>query len=298
MLWSVPCFTSILSLLVLLTIPLQAQQASCTFKTFVLNPANLESPREQTSGVNDFRTVVGTAAYPFNKPNITAFTHYADGTVKYWRPSGSQISGFSARNNLGNTVGGYLDSSKIWHALFFHSSTVTQIVHPKAANHSTGLVGINKWNTILGGYLDSNGTEHMFKRYSNGSFASIPNFPGARQTSPAGINDSGVIVGTYNLPSDGKDISHGFIYHNGRWATLDYRKNITNTEIAGISDAGIVIGNHYGVGFMYENGVFKDIAGPNGENVTVRGISASGIITGDMWIPSSGSHGFTAKCQS
>ncbi len=208
----------------LLAIPVQAQKASCTFKTFVLNPANLNSPRENAFGVNDNGTVVGSADYPFNKPNITAFVHYADGTIKYWRPSGAPISGFSARNNAGNTVGGYVDSSKIPHAVFFHDSTVTQIVHPKAANHSTGVVGINKWNTILGSYSDANGNTHVFKRYSNGTFVNIPNFPGASRTIPSAINDNGAIVGFYAINAEGPDISHGFIYHNGNWGKAELQE--------------------------------------------------------------------------
>ncbi len=192
--WSTRSFTFCLSLSLLLAIPVQAQKASCTFKTFVLNPANLNSPRENAFGVNDNGTVVGSADYPFNKPNITAFVHYADGTIKYWRPSGAPISGFSARNNAGNT------------------------------NHSTGVVGINKWNTILGSYSDANGNTHDFKRYSNGTFVNIPNFPGASRTIPSAINDNGAIVGFYAINAEGPDISHGFIYHNGNWGKAELQE--------------------------------------------------------------------------
>ena len=296
MLWSARSVIVGLGLCPLLAITLQAQKAACTFKTFVLNPADLNSPREYVGGANDNSSVVGMAAYPFDKPNIIAFAHHADDTIRYWRPSGSRVSEFSARNNLGNTVGGYADSSGIFHAVYLHGSTVTEIIHPKAANHSTDLVGINKYNTILGKYSDSNGHGHVFKRYSNGSFVSIPNFPGATSTSPSDINDNAVIVGNYNLPTDGKDIAHGFIYHNGTWATLNYRNKTTATYVAGISGAGTIVGDEYANGFLYKNGVFKDIVGPNGEQVTVRGISPGGIISGDMWISASGSHGFTAKC--
>ncbi len=77
---------------------------------------------------------------------------------------------------------------------------------------------------------------------------------------------------------------------------LNYRNKTTNTEVTGISDSGVIVGDHYGSGFLYKNGVFKDIIGPNGLGVIARGISAGGIITGDMWI-NGGSHGFTAICQ-
>jgi hypothetical protein len=70
----------------------------------------------------------------------------------------------------------------------------------------------------------------------------------------------------------------------------------TNTEVVGISNNGVIVGDHYGNAFLYANGVFKDIVGPNGEGTTLRNISANGIITGDMWA-NSGAHGFTATCQ-
>jgi len=54
---------------------------------------------------------------------------------------------------------------------------------------------------------------------------------------------------------------------------------------------------YYGNAFLYSNGVFKDIVGPNGEGITVRNISAGGIITGDMWSLTAEPHGFTATCQ-
>jgi uncharacterized membrane protein len=278
-------------------IHLQAQQASCTFKTWVLNPADLNNPREQASGVNDNRTVVGVASYTFNKPNFWGFVHYSSGKITYWRPANAKYSSFAGRNNFGNTVGNYTDTLGIRHAAYLHGSTTTLIVHPKAAHHSTWLAGINNLNTLLGGYIDSNGVSHLFKRRSNGTFLSVPNFPGAKGTGEAGFNDNGVIVGTYNLATDPKDYSHGFIYRNGSFATLNYRGKQTNTELAGIDNNGVIVGNNWGNGFLYKNGVFKDIVGPNGALVTARGISANGIITGDMWISGSGSHGFTATCQ-
>ena len=281
-------------------VQLQAQKASCTnWNIWLLNPANSNNPRETASGVNDNRTVVGAADYPVNKPNFWGFVHYLNGKVTYWHPANAKYSAFGTRNNWGNTVGGYVDTLGIPHAAYLHGSTTTLIVHPKAAHHSTGLVAINNLNTLLGVYRDSNGNSHIFKRRSNATFLAVPNFPGAKQTSPNGFNDNGVVVGTYLNPGDCCGTSHGYIYRNGTFATLNYRgvKN-TNTEMIGIDNHGVIVGNHYGNGFLYKNGGFKDIVGPHGEPVVARGISANNsIVTGDMWINSSGSHGFTVTCQ-
>jgi len=277
---------------------LQAQKATCAnWKTFALNPSNLSNPTEESEGVNDNHTVVGTAFYNFNKPNFKGFVHYANGKITYWRPLNAKYSWLSDRNILGNTVGGYVDFSKNAHAIYLHGSTTTEIVHPTATHHSTALVGINNLNTILGIYGDAKG-QHIFKRRSDGSFLAVPNFPGAVSTDPTAFNDNGVVVGIYMNPGDCCGIDHGFIYRNGSFTPLNYRKMVnSNTELTGISNNSVIVGDHFGNAFLYSDGVFKDIVGPNGEQVTVRNISAGGIITGDTSVGGKGPYGFTATCQ-
>src|SRR5438045_4509078 len=161
---------------------LQAQNATCTnWKTFVLNPADLNDPSEESDGVNDNHTVVGRAFYNFNKPNFKGFVHYSTGKITYWRPSNAKYSWLSDRNILGNTVGGYVDMSGILHAAYLHGGTTNLIVHPKATHHSTNLVGINNLNTLLGTYDDANGT-YSFKGVSDGSFIAFHNLPHAAHT--------------------------------------------------------------------------------------------------------------------
>lgn len=276
----------------------QAQQATCTnWKTFALNPSNLSNPSEQSNGVNDNHTVVGTAFYTFNKPNFKGFVHLSNGTITYWKPANANRSWLSDRNILGNTVGGYVDTSGIQHAAYLHGGTTTLIANPNATHHSTAVVGINNLNTLLGTYSDANG-QHIFKRRSDGSFLAVPNFPGATQTNPTAFNDNGVVVGNYTNPGDCCGTSHGFIYRNGSFAPLNYRKMVnSNTELMGISNNSVIVGDHFGNAFLYTNGVFKDIVGPQGQQVTVRNISAGGIITGDTSVGGKGPYGFTATCQ-
>jgi hypothetical protein len=195
---------------------------------------------------------------------------------------------------VGNTVGIYLDTLGILHAAYLHGSTTTLIVHPKAAHHSTELFAINNLNTLLGYYQDSNGVNHGFKRRSNGTFLSVPTFPGAQSCCSFAVafNDNGVVVGTYRL-NDPIGVNHGFIYRNGSFATLDYRNNKqAGTRLVGIDTNGVIVGNVWSKSFLYKNGVFKDIFGPHGELVSVSGISANGVITGGF-----NGRGFTVKCQ-
>ena len=67
---------------------------------------------------------------------------------------------------------------------------------------------------------------------------------------------------------------NGFIYSQGSWATLNYPGSLF-TDLVGVSNNNVIVGNatDLGLAFRYENGNFKTIVGPNGENVTVTGIS-------------------------
>ena len=281
---------------------LQAQKATCTnWNLWLLNPANPSNPPfGDPQGVNDNRTVVGDATFSVNPPKFWGFVHYLNGKITYWRPANAKFSTFEGRNNVGNTVGNYTDTLGVQHAAFLHGSTTSLIVHPKAVHHSTFLVDINNLNTILGVYSGSDGVNHIFKRRSDGTFVSVPNFPGAAGTAPRAFNDNGVVVGTYGLPNDPTGTAHGFIYRNGSFATLNYRNDVRAwTDLRGIDKNGVIIGNRDtidGNGFLYRNGIFKDIVGPNGQYVTVRGISANGIITG-LVTKNHADYGFTANCQ-
>jgi len=274
--------------------PLQAQKATCTnWNTWVLNPANPSNPSPQAEGVNDNRTVVGLADYPVKPPKFWGFVRYSSGNITYWKPANAVSSDFSGRNNVGNTVGNYLDTLGIHHAAYLHGSTTTLIVHPKAAHHSTQVAAINNLNTILGDYIDSNGAVQIFKRRSDGTFLSVPNFPGASSTSAGAFNDNGVVVGEYTTPTFPKGPRQGFIYRNGSFATLNYRNNTqAGTSLRGIDANGVIVGNVFSKSFLYKNGVFKDIFGPHGELVSVSGISANGVITGGF-----NGRGFTVNCQ-
>src|SRR6266487_2146778 len=169
---------------------LQAQKATCTnWNLWLLNPTNpTAGPSGDPMGVNDNRTVVGDATFSVNPPKVWGFVHYLNGKITYWRPANAKFGTFEGRNNVGNTVGNYTDTLGVQHAAYLHGSTTTLIVHPKAARHSTRAVDINNLNTILADYFDTNGVHHNFKRRSDGTFLSVPNFPGSAGTLARAFN--------------------------------------------------------------------------------------------------------------
>jgi hypothetical protein len=261
-------------------------QATCTFTLF-------QAPG-QVSGVNDFRTTVGQ-----NSSNIQqGFIHYAGGGVSFFSAPNSQSTGFAARNDSGVSVGSYgPNGTTAGKGFILQGSTFTSFSHPKAV-WGTALTGINKYNSTVGWYLDSAELAHGFKRYSNGGLASL-DFPGASLgTNPAGINDHGTVAGSF-----GDTIGeHGFIYHGGTWAKIDFPSSgAGTTQVVGISNNNVVVGfntsNEPYTSFLYANGAFKVISVPNSFSTNVSGISANGVITGNVVYNSGSAGAFTATCK-
>jgi hypothetical protein len=136
--------------------------------------------------------------------------------------------------------------------------------------------------------------------WKNGTFAPI-NAPGAINTNPNSISDTGVVVGWYEAGSEAvpfaADPSHGFVLANGVYKTVSY-PNAFRTSLNDINSAGVIVGSWVTPddgnegGFLFVNGKFKDVLGPNGETTSVNGINDNGYVTGTY---SGGS--FIAHCQ-
>ena len=299
--WAVGWFAVLLALAT--TVEAQTQ-ASCVFKIFQLD-TDTSNTSSSLGGVNDFGTVVGSRF--FLHGNIQGLIRYSSGGITYFNAPNGTNTNFTDRNDSGVSTGYYFNqNSGREEGFLLNGSRFTSI---SRSGSPTFVYGINKWNTAVGAYaFGAYPSFHGFKRYNNGGFAAI-NYPGALGTSPAGINDSGTVVGSYFLSSQQDPFysQHGFIYHNGQWATLDYPDGTVWTELNGISNAGVIIGNTISntggiqtiqTAFIYEDGVFKTISVPNEPLTQVTGISARlGLISGVALDFSGATEGFTATCK-
>jgi uncharacterized membrane protein len=70
---------------------------------------------------------------------------------------------------------------------------------------------------MVGYYLDSAGYAHGFL-WNNGVFSDI-DYPRAKWTYAFGINDSGLIAGTYSMAATGPN--HGFLFDGKTYTTVD-----------------------------------------------------------------------------
>jgi hypothetical protein len=80
------------------------------------------------------------------------------------------------------------------------------------------------------------GNTHGFL-LSGGVYTTL-DFPLAKGTEAIGINDSGVISGTY---TDTANVNHGFTYSNGSWGSIDVA-GAASTTIFHIQNSGAVEG--------------------------------------------------------
>ena len=205
---------------------------------------------------------------------------------------------FSKRNAAGVIVGN-VDFN---HGLIVTGSSATTIDYPGAPQ--TILTGINRWDSMVGAYQYNDDADFGpewtgFKMWANGSFTSI-DAPGAINTNPNSISDTGIVVGWYEARAEAvafaPDPSHGFVLANGVYKTVSY-PNAFRTSLNDINSGGVIVGswgNSDGTagGFLFVNGKFEDVLTPGGASTAVNGINDNGYVTGTS---SAGS--FIAHCQ-
>jgi hypothetical protein len=156
---------------------------------------------------------------------------------------------------------------------------------------------VNNNGAVAGYYHDGiiSAATHGFI-FANGAFTTIDE-PDAQQggTVVLGINDSGVVVGTYFTTLGG---NHGFMYDGTTFTTIDVSFPTTFGSIAtGINNAGAVTGQYFDGtgthGYVYQGGVFTTVDDPLGAGQTFPyAIGNDGTVAG-YYQDSSGTHGFT-----
>ncbi len=195
---------------------------------------------------------VNTYLYGVNNRGV-AIGYYGDGTTNHtvtysvrsgaWTalpdiPDYPNNQGYGI-NDEGTAVGNAYTSTTsvawIWHP---NTSSYSFFTVPGAAQYTTSPSGLNDKGQIAGYFADANGAYHGFlKEY--GTYTTI-NFPGAVDTYPDGLNNSGVIQGQVfrntNYFAEGFTATPG-----GVFSIVDY-PGPQMTALVGINDRGDVCG--------------------------------------------------------
>jgi uncharacterized membrane protein len=270
-----------------------AQTATCTNWAFFNQ--RIANSFHGAHGINRWGTVVGNTSYVGKVP-YPAFVRYSNGSLKTYLAPNASSTVFTGRNAQGVTVGYYTDntSSSHTHGLVVSGSSMVTVNYPGAAD--TFLQGINYWGTIVGAYFSPGSFMEKAFVLKNGVFTPIVPF-GSTWNSAMGISDKGVIVGWYY---DSSQLSkfRGFTLANGVYTTVDHPKGTPGgTQLYDINSSGVIVGRYnVDFGFIYSNGIFKDVNVPNNQFSNVEGINGYGDVTGIAY-GSGNSALFTARCQ-
>jgi uncharacterized membrane protein len=133
----------------------------------------------------------------------------------------------------------------------------------------------------------------------SGTFTTIDNPNATSGSENVGINDSGQIVGAYDLntPEAGHvfEGAHGFVDNAGTFTTIDDpTAGVTSSTPIKINNSGNIVGVYRtggpGIGFLDVGGVFTDVNFPGGTGTHANGINNAGNIVGQYKATTNGPH--------
>jgi hypothetical protein len=221
-------------------------------------------------------------------------------------PFSGESAFVGAMNRDSVAVGGYCPAGSGCtgevglHGFILKGGVYTNIDYP-LAGASTIANGINDLGQIVGGYCPSGGgcpgglsqpSTYGFLD-DNGVFTSLA-YPGAQQTQALAIDNSGAIVGIYQINPYGPQ---AFLYKNGTYKNIAYPGSSSSWPGA-INNHGVVAG-YYGTatvlqGYTYQiqTGVFTTIAIPGASATSVTGMNDSGEVVGLAVFPHRGTRNF------
>lgn len=228
-------------------------------------------------------TIQGSA-FKFSALNVPAATNYSV-------PVGI--------NNNGDVVGYYYNSDGTLNAYSYNGAGSFSTFNLPAlgaggsggfgSTSNVSLADINNAGKMVGSYVDVNGNKKSF--IPNGSgLASFTDSLATNGTFATGINDSGLIVGYYQIGS----VSYGFTDNAGTVSTLNLG---TNTVANGINNAGEIVGYFTDSGgthgFLDNNGTITALNDSSSASFTeATGINSSGQIVGFYKDATGAYHGF------
>lgn len=151
----------------------------------------------------------------------------------------------------------------------------------------TAADGVNNLGEIVGCYLDTQGNFHGFT-FVNGQIHRF-DYPKSAFNGAYGINDSGVIVGTFST-----SIQQSYESSNGTFQVIP----IFQSFASDINNSGTIVGSYYDVccmlhGYIYSGGQFTYVDYPGAASTFLDGINSAGIASGFSEDASNVRHGFT-----
>jgi uncharacterized membrane protein len=206
-------------------------------------------------------------------------------------------------NNHGEIVGGYRVVPQPPHALLIKGGQFVPIDPASVLGmHFSQAFKNNDRGDVVGQYVGNDGFTHGFLLHK-GVLTTL-DFPTATNTYAFGINESGTIVGGWDIfdSSGNLLVQHGFTWNDGNFTQVDFPGS-GDTSVNGINARGDFVGIwDTGItatvfhGFVFTHGQYISFDVPFAGATITQGndVNASGSIVGTWVDASGGMHGFLA----
>lgn len=178
-----------------------------------------------------------------------------------------------AIDDAGNIVGSYEYG---YHGFQRDAAGQHSTIDFPGASHNL-LRGSNDQGMIVGEYRLA-GFRYSFT-WVNGVFTTLPKPNGIDPSGAHGVNNLGVVVGSY-MSTSASD--HGYIYDNGVFTTLDF-PGATSTILTDIDDQGVILGSYWlngWHGFTYDGVSFTTYDMPGAHWTYLAGFNSHGQMVG------------------
>jgi len=144
-------------------------------------------------------------------------------------------------NDRGVAAGFYTDARGLDHGYTYDIATKRFATVTVPGASSVVAAAINDAGSVAGFFTGRAGRTEGFVLAPGGQL-SVLRFPRATATRATGINDSGEVVGDYQLAGAGAG-THGFTWTSARgFATVNGPGGAVSTSISGVNDAGDLVG--------------------------------------------------------
>jgi hypothetical protein len=215
------------------------------------------------------------------------------------------LATFPIAVNPAGLVAGYYSPSSGPYRCFIRTLEGTYITFfvPDSVVGAPRPVAINSQEEVVGQYIDGNNVPQGFVRDSAGNLTALSP-PGAKTTTPVGIDDSGRVVGFYqdSAAHYNTDPILGFIRDSkGNYATFSVSGSI-DTYPSSVNSYGIVTGSYNtslpgsSKGFyLLPDGTFGTFVVPGSTDTFPTAIGPTGEITGYFYDTSGVAHAFVWK---
>lgn len=183
-------------------------------------------------GINDSNVVAG---YYKTSTNEIGFTYDGQSFTNVQYPNVPYTELFGI-NNAGLLVGYEAPDTADYNGLTFDGTQFHTFIVPGFNSWSTWAYGVNNLGAIVG-QVDLNGLSEGFLRVG-GRYKTFL-YPGAITTAALGINDAGIVVGTY---ASSTTLTGCFYMKNGKFKSFSIPSLGDETFCTGISNGGVIVG--------------------------------------------------------